>query len=93
MLRPALPKPTEEAPPELTIQEGLEALKNTPMSDVRLIAFKHGAIVLLFANDRSMTIRMDDRGPKPLLDLLTANESKLPKPAPHHPPIDSRARL
>jgi hypothetical protein len=93
LLRPALPTPLEEIPAELNIHEGLEALKNTAMSEVRLIAFKHGAIILLFANEKSMSIRMDDRGPKPLLDILTANEAKLTKPSgPHHSPADSRSR-
>jgi hypothetical protein len=59
---------------EFTIEEGLAALKAVPMSAVRLIAFKHGAIVFLFADEKTMTVRMDHRGPKPLLDLLTANE-------------------
>jgi len=66
----------EELGKELTIEEGFKALQSICMSDVRLIAFKHGAIVLLLANERSLAIRMDERGPKPLLDLLTANESK-----------------
>ena len=82
----------EDAARELSLEEGLAALKSTTISDVRLIAFKHGAIVLLFDNDRSMTIRMDDRGPKPLLDLLTSNESKLPKPSASHAPSDHRPR-
>jgi hypothetical protein len=77
---------------ELTIEEGLAALKHTPMSAIRLIAFKHGAVVFLFADEKTMTVRMDDRGPKPLLDLLTANDlnhAKVPGPA---PTIDNRAR-
>ena len=79
MVRPTGAKSAEEQPGEISIEEGLEALKHTAMSEVRLIAFKHGAIILLFANEKTMTVRMDDRGPKPLLDLLTANESALPK--------------
>ena len=69
-----------DAPPglekELNLDEGFVALKDTKMSEVRLIAFKHGAVVLLFADDRSISVRMDERGPKPLFDLLTANDSK-----------------
>jgi hypothetical protein len=77
---------------ELTIEEGLAALKNVPMSEVRLIAFKHGAVVFLFADEKTLTVRMDDRGPKPLLDLLTANDhhSKL-RPVANHASTD-RAR-
>jgi hypothetical protein len=82
----------EESVQELTIEQGLAALKHVPMSDIRLIAFKHGAIVFLFADEKTMTVRLDDRGPKPLLDLLTANDqnhSKLPGPA---PTVDNRSR-
>jgi hypothetical protein len=64
---------------ELSIHDGLEMLKNTAMAEVRLIAFKHGAVIFLFANDRTVTVRMDERGPKPLLDLLTANDQKKAK--------------
>lgn len=61
---------------ELSIEEGLAALKSTAMSEIRLIAFKHGAVIFLFANEKTLTVRMDDRGPKPLLDLLSSNEAK-----------------
>ena len=77
---------------ELTTEEGLAALKHTPMSAIRLIAFKHGAVVFLFADEKTMTVRMDERGPKPLLDLLTANDqnhAKVPGPA---PTADNRTR-
>ena len=76
---------------ELTIEEGLAALKSVPMSAVRLIAFKHGAIVFLFADEKTMTVRMDERGPKPLLDLLTANDHNHAK-APVAALSDKRAR-
>jgi hypothetical protein len=77
---------------ELTVEEGLNALKKTPMSEVRLIAFKHGAVVFLFANERTLTVRMDDRGPKPLLDLLTANDSQNPAPKVISAPKNARSR-
>lgn len=80
----------DELDQELTLDEGLAALKSTAMSEVRLIAFKHGAVILLFTNEKTMTVRMDDRGPKPLLDLLTSNEPKSSHPA--QPPADKRAR-
>jgi hypothetical protein len=63
---------------EYNIEEGLAVLKATRMSDVRLIAFKHGAVIFLFADEKTLTVRMDERGPKPLLDLLTANDHKSP---------------
>jgi hypothetical protein len=64
----------DELEKELTTEEGLAALKHIPMSAIRLIAFKHGAVVFLLEDEKTMTVRMDDRGPKPLLDLLTAND-------------------
>ena len=76
---------------ELSVEEGLAALKSVPMSAVRLIAFKHGAIVFLFADERTMTVRMDQRGPKPLLDLLTANDRHQAK-APIASAPDKRVR-
>jgi hypothetical protein len=81
----------EEMGQELTIEEGLAALKSVPMSAVRLIAFKHGAIVFLFADEKTMTVRMDHRGPKPLLDLLTANDHNHAK-APVASTPDKRVR-
>lgn len=66
----------EDFSKELTIEEGLVALKSIPMSEVRLIAFKHGAVIFLLADEKALTVRMDERGPKPLLDLLTANDIK-----------------
>ena len=77
---------------ELTVEEGLNALTKTPMSEVRLIAFKHGAVIFLFANERTLTVRMDDRGPKPLLDLLTANDSQYPAPKVISAPKNARFR-
>jgi hypothetical protein len=77
---------------ELTVEEGMHALKKTPMSEVRLIAFKHGSVVFLFANERTLTVRMDDRGPKPLLDLLTANDSQYPAPKVISAPKNARSR-
>lgn len=59
---------------ELTTAEGLEALKGIKLSEVRLIAFKHGAVIFLLADEKTLTVQMDERGPKPLLDLLSANE-------------------
>ena len=76
---------------ELSLEEGLTALRSVPMSAVRLIAFKHGAIVFLFADERTMTVRMDQRGPKPLLDLLTANDHNHSK-APIAATPDKRVR-
>jgi hypothetical protein len=76
---------------ELSIEEGLAALKLTAMSEIRLIAFKHGAVIFLFANEKTMTVRMDDRGPKPLLDLLTSNEAKPSKNGSAPPDTRSRA--
>ena len=81
----------EEMGQELTVEEGLAALKSVPMSDVRLIAFKHGTIVFLFADEKTMTVRMDHRGPKPLLDLLTANDQNHAK-APTASTSDKRPR-
>jgi hypothetical protein len=88
---PAARTAEDDADKELTLDEGLEALKSTAMSEVRLIAFKHGAVIFLFANEKTMTVRMDERGPKPLLDLLTSNESKPFKSAPP-PTADKRTR-
>lgn len=87
---PAARTTEDDGDKELTLDEGLAALKSTAMSEVRLIAFKHGAVIFLFANEKTMTVRMDDRGPKPLLDLLTSNEAR---PS-HHlaPPADNRSR-
>lgn len=76
---------------ELTLDEGLSALKSTTLSEVRLIAFKHGAIVLLFANEKTLSIRMDDRGPKPVLDLLTANDHRRPSHSSPSSPSQARA--
>lgn len=92
---PRDPKPSvnEEMAPEVSLEEGLTALKTTTMSDVRLIAFKHGAIVLLFANEKTLTVRMDEQGPKPILDLLAANERKMPGQSfSGPPPSDTRPR-
>lgn len=75
---------------ELSVEEGLAALKSISMSEVRLIAFKHGAMIFLLADEKTLTVRMDDRGPKPLLDLLTSNESNSPKTV--SPPTDKDKR-
>jgi hypothetical protein len=64
----------DSAGKELSLEEGLLVLKNTGMAEVRLIAFKHGAVIFLFADEKTLTVRMDERGPKPLLDLLAAND-------------------
>lgn len=61
---------------ELTFDEAMIVLKNTAMAEVRLIAFNHGNVVLLFADDRTVTVKMEDRGPKPIFDLLTLNDTK-----------------
>jgi hypothetical protein len=60
----------------LTMDEGAAAFKHTRMSDIRLIAFHHGNVVFLLADEKTITVKMDERGPKPLFDLLTANEVK-----------------
>jgi hypothetical protein len=77
---------------ELSPEEGLAALKSTSMSEIRLIAFKHGAVIFLFANEKTLTVRMDDRGPKPLLDLLTSNESNSSLSKTISPPTDKDKR-
>jgi hypothetical protein len=61
---------------ELTFDEAMIVLKNTAMAEVRLIAFNHGNVVLLFADDRTVTVKMDERGPKAIFDLLTLNDTK-----------------
>lgn len=91
MLRPSTAASAEEQQIELSVEEGLQALQKTPMSEIRLIAFKHGAIVLLFSDERAMTVRMDERGPKPVLDLLTNNEAIFKK-AGLPPSVDQRPR-
>ena len=82
----------EDAARELSLEEGLAALKSTTISDVRLIAFKHGAVILLFADEKTLTIRMDERGPKPLLDLLSANDHSAKENLPAVQPYENRAR-
>jgi len=71
----AAARPESDGPRSYTLAEGLEALKRTKMSDVKLIAFKHGAVVLLMSDEEAITVEMDERGPKPLFDLLTANDT------------------
>jgi hypothetical protein len=82
----------EELGRELSLEEGMAALRSTTISQVRLIAFKHGAVVFLLENEKTLTVRMDERGPKPLLDLLSANEHKTATAAPARKALDSQAR-
>jgi hypothetical protein len=82
----------DEVGKELSLEEGMVALKSTAMSEVRLIAFKHGCVIFLLANERTISVRMDERGPKPLLDLLTANDKPSQKNAPSSRAVDKRPR-
>ena len=82
----------EEIGEELSLEQGMAVLRNIRMSQVRLIAFKHGAVIFLFEDEKTLSVRMDDRGPKPLLDLLTTNEQKSAGATSSAPPRDPLVR-